>query len=114
MSPQPPTDPKAATRVFGLNTAEIMGKYLKGGKAEFAGGDLKGKPRVYGALYASNFNIEFFEQQLKKYGLKLASKAEYTVPVNESLARRRISRRRRRAAPHADHQTEGRRRAPRS
>lgn len=86
VSPQPASDPKQATRVFGLNTAEIMGRYLKGGKAEFAGGDLKGKPRVYGALYASNFNIAFFEQQLKKFGLKLASKAEYTVPVNESVA----------------------------
>ena len=86
VSPQPPTDPKESTRVYGLNTADMMGTYLKGGKAEFAGDDLKGKPRVYGVLYASNFNIEFFEQQLKKQGIKLAGKAEYTVPVNESVA----------------------------
>jgi hypothetical protein len=86
VSPAPATDPKEATRVYGLNTAEILGKYLKGGNAQFAGGDLKGKPRVYGVLYASNFNIDYFEQQLKKWGIKLAQKAEYTVPVNESVA----------------------------
>jgi hypothetical protein len=86
VSPRPATDPKLATRVYGQNTAEIMRKYLKGGKAEYAGDDLKTKPRVYGALYASNFNIEYFEQQLAKHGLKLAGKAEYTVPVNESVA----------------------------
>ena len=87
VSPQPPTDPEQSTRVYGLNTAEIIGKYLKGGKAEFAGDDLKGKPRSLGVLYASNFNIDFFEQQLKKQGVKLASGRPSTpCPVNESVA----------------------------
>jgi hypothetical protein len=85
VSPRPVVSTEA-TRVYGLNTAEFLGKYLKGGKAAYAGADLKNKPRVYGVLYASNFNIAFFEQQVKKYGIKLAAKAEYTVPANESVA----------------------------
>jgi len=86
VSPRPSTDPKEATRVFGQNAAEVVGRYLKGGKAQYAGDDLKAKPRKYGALYASNFNIDYFEQQLAKWDVKLAAKAEYTVPVNESVA----------------------------
>jgi hypothetical protein len=86
VTPRPATDPKEATRVYGQNAAEIVGRYVKGGKAVYAGDDLKDKPRKYGALYASNFNIDYFEQQLDKWGVKLAGKAEYTVPVNESVA----------------------------
>ena len=85
VAPRPAADPKESTRVYGLNAAEILGKYLKGGKAEYAGDALKDKPRKFGVLYASNFNIDYFEQQLAKRGIKLTEKAEYTVPVNESV-----------------------------
>ena len=54
-------DRSPAERVYGLNAAEIIGKYLKGGKAEFAGDELKGK--IASATLANS--IEFFEQQLR-------------------------------------------------
>ena len=81
-----PTDTNDTTRVFGLNAAEIINKYLKGGKAAYAGDALKNQPRKFGVLYASNFNIDFFEKQLAKYGIKLAAKARYDVPLNEGVA----------------------------
>jgi hypothetical protein len=58
------TDPAETTRVYGLNTAEFIAKQLTKTKTEFASDDLNGTPRKFGVLYASNFNIEYFRQQL--------------------------------------------------
>jgi len=81
-----PSNASDTTRVYGQNAAEVINKYLKGGKAVYAGDDLKNQPRKFGVLYASNFNIDYFEKQLSKYGIKLAAKAQYDVPLNESVA----------------------------
>ena len=77
-------DPVEATRTYGQLAAEFVGKQLQGRKTEFAGDELNGKPRKFGVLHASNFNIDYFEQQLKKSGVSLASKASYPVPADQS------------------------------
>jgi hypothetical protein len=80
------TDPAETTRVYGLNTAEFIAKQLTKTKTEFASDDLNGTPRKFGVLYASNFNIEYFRQQLKKRGVALASEASYPVPADQGVA----------------------------
>ena len=72
-----------ASRQYSLPTAEFIGKQLKGGKAEYADESMQDQPRKFGVLYPSNFDIDYFKAQLKKYGVTLASEASYTVPPGE-------------------------------
>ena len=69
-----------ASRQYSLPTAEFIGKQLKGGKAEYADESMQDQPRKFGVLYPSNFDIDYFKAQLKKYGVTIASEASYTVP----------------------------------
>ena len=69
-------------------TAEFIGKQLKGGKAEYAGEGMQDQPRKFGVIYSSNFDIDFFKTQLKKYGVPLASEVSYTVAPGTSASRR--------------------------
>jgi len=77
------TQPKPTSRQYSLLAAEFVGKQLKGGKAEYAGEGLKDQPRRFGVLHASNFDMAYFEQQLAKYGVKVESDAEYSVPPGD-------------------------------
>jgi hypothetical protein len=77
------TQPKPTSRQYSLLAAEFIGKQLKGGKAEYAGDSLKNEPRRFGVLHASNFDLAYFEKELAKYGVKIASDAEYAVPPGE-------------------------------
>jgi hypothetical protein len=70
-----------ASRQYSLPAAEFIGKQLKGGKAEYADESMKNQPRKFGVLYPSNFDIDYFKAQLKKYGVTIASEASYTVPA---------------------------------
>ena len=79
-------DPVEATRTYAQLAAEFVGKQLQGRKTAFAGDDLNGTPRKFGVLHASNFNIEYFEQQLRRWDVTLASKASYPVPADQSAA----------------------------
>ena len=69
-----------ASRQYSLPAAEFIGKQLKGGKAEYADKSMQDQPRKFGVLYASNFDIDYFKAQLKKYGVTIASQAAYAVP----------------------------------
>ncbi len=75
-----------ASRSYSQLAAEFIGKQLKGGKAEHAGGDLATQPRKFGVLYGSNVDIDYFNSELKKYGVTIASGAEamYTLPPGAS------------------------------
>ncbi len=77
------TTPKPTSRPYSLLAAEFVGKQLKDGKARYAGGDMRDQPRRFGVLHASNFDIDYFKQQLAKYGVKIAADAEYAVPPGE-------------------------------
>jgi hypothetical protein len=77
------TTPKTTSRQYSLLAAEFVGKQLKGGKAEYAGEGQQEQTRRFGVLHASNFDIDYFEQQLAKYGVKIAADAEYSVPPGE-------------------------------
>jgi hypothetical protein len=77
------TTPKPTSRQYSLLAAEFVGKQLKGGKAQYAGESLKDQPRRFGVLHASNFDIDYFKEQLAKYGVKITADAEYTVPPGE-------------------------------
>jgi hypothetical protein len=79
-------DPKDSSRTYGQLAAELVGKQLQGGKAVHAGDELSGKARKFGVLHASNFDIDYFEQQLRKWDVTLASKASYPVPADQSAA----------------------------
>ena len=73
--------PQELSRSYSLPTAEFIGKQLKGGKAEYADESMQSQPRKFGVLYPSHFDIKYFEAQLARYGVKLASRATYTVPA---------------------------------
>jgi hypothetical protein len=73
--------PQELSRSYSLPTAEFIGKQLKGGKAEYADESMQSQPRKFGVLYPSYFDIEYFEAQLARYGVKIASRATYTVPA---------------------------------
>ena len=88
----------------------MMGKYLKGGKAEYAGESMQDQPRKFGVIYPSNFNIEFFKPQLKKQGLKLASKAGVHRAAAASVGLRTIVAEIAEQLPTLDHQAQERRR----
>jgi hypothetical protein len=77
------SDPQPLSRSYALPTAEFIGKQLKGGKAEYADASMQSQPRKFGVIYPNNFDIDFFEAQLKKYGVKLTSEASFTVPPGE-------------------------------
>src|SRR5436189_5062834 len=70
-----PSNASDTTRVYGQNAAEVINKYLKGGKAVYAGDDLKNQPRKVGVLYGSDFNIDHLEPELSKSGIRLAAQA---------------------------------------
>ena len=70
-----------ASRQYSLPAAEFIGKQLKGGKAEYADKSMQDQPRKFGVLYPSNFDIDYFKAQLKKYGVTIASEASYAVPA---------------------------------
>jgi hypothetical protein len=79
-------DPGLTSRQYSVPAAEFIGKQLKGGKAEYAGEGMQDQPRKFGVIYSSNFDIDFFKTQLKKYGVPLASEVSYTVaPGDVSL-----------------------------
>ena len=79
-------DPGLTSRQYSVPAAEFIGKQLKGGKAEYAGEGMQDQPRKFGVIYSSNFDIDFFKAQLKKYGVTLASEVSYTVaPGDVSL-----------------------------
>ena len=79
-------DPGLTSRQYSVPTAEFIGKQLKGGKAEYADKSMQDQPRKFGVLYASNFDIDYFKAQLKKYGVTLAAEVSYTVaPGDVSL-----------------------------
>jgi hypothetical protein len=62
-----------------INAAEFIGKQLKGGKAQYAGDDLKTKPRTYGAVVSSGADSAPLVAALKKQGVTLAvPPLEYT------------------------------------
>ena len=72
-----------SSRTYGQAAAEFVGKQLKGRKTEWAGDDLNGKPRRFGVLCASNFNIEY-RQQLQQRGVTLSSETSYPVPADQA------------------------------
>jgi hypothetical protein len=79
-------DPGLASRQYSLPTAEFIGKQLAGGKAQYADESMQDQPRKFGVLSSSNFDIDYFRSQLKKYGVTLASEVSYTVaPGDVSL-----------------------------
>ena len=61
-----------------INTAEFLGKQLVGGKAEYAGGDVKGQPRKFG-LVSKDLDIDVpgFKKALAAYKGTIASEATY-------------------------------------
>jgi hypothetical protein len=77
------SDTEALSRSYALPTAEFIGKQLKGGKAVYADESMQGQPRKFGVIHPGNFDIDYFESQLKKWGVPLASVATYTVPPGE-------------------------------
>ena len=77
------TTPKPTSRQYSLLAAEFVGKQLKSGKAQYAGGDQRDQPRRFGVLHACNFDVDYFKQQLAKYGVKITADAEYAVPPGE-------------------------------
>jgi hypothetical protein len=63
-----------------VNAAEFIGKQLKGGKAQYAGDDLKSEPRKYGAVVPNGIDFAPFVAALKKQGVTLAvPPLEYTA-----------------------------------
>ena len=76
-------DPQPLARSYALPTAEFIGKQLKGGKAEYADESMQDQPRKFGVIYPSNFDIDYFKAQLKKYGVTLTSEVSFTVPPGE-------------------------------
>jgi hypothetical protein len=77
------SDTKPLARSYALPTAEFIGKQLKGGKAQYADKSMQDQPRKFGVIYPSNFEIDYFKAQLKKYGVTLASEATFTVAPGE-------------------------------
>ncbi len=71
----------AASRQYSLPAAEFIGKQLEGGKAQYADESMQDQPRKFGVLYPSNFDVDYLEAQLEKYGVTIASEASYTVPA---------------------------------
>ena len=68
-----------------MNGAEFVAKSLAGRKAKWAGDDaLKSQPRKFGLLYDTNFDIEYFKAQLKKFGVTLTAEAEFNLPTDAS------------------------------
>jgi hypothetical protein len=76
-------DTKLLSRSYALPTAEFIGKQLKGGKAVYADASMQGQPRKFGVIFPSNFDIDYFKTQLKKWGVPLASVVSFTVPPGE-------------------------------
>ena len=76
-------DPQPLARSYALPTAEFIGKQLKGGKAEYADQSMQDQPRKFGVIYPSNFDIDYFRAQIKKYGVTLTSEVSFTVPPGE-------------------------------
>src|SRR5262245_35605530 len=64
-------------RVAGLISAELVGKQLAGGKAEFAGDALKTTPRKFGMVNVDAFEPTDFTKEAAKYKVKLADSEEY-------------------------------------
>ncbi len=63
-----------------INAAEFIGKQLKGGKAQYAGDDLKTQPRKFGAVVPNGISSAPFVDALKKQGITLAvPPLEYTA-----------------------------------
>ena len=76
-------EPGGLSRSYAAPTAEFIGKQLEGGKAEYADESMQDQPRKFGVIYPNNFDIDYLKEQLAKYGVTLASEAEFTVPPGE-------------------------------
>jgi hypothetical protein len=77
------SDPEPLSRSYALPAAEFIGKQLKGGKAQYAGESLQNETRKFGVIHPSNFDIDYFKAQLRKWGVTLASEVSFTVPPGE-------------------------------
>ena len=87
VSPEPETQ-EFLSRGWALITAELIAKQkLATGRADFAGDAIKGEARKLGILRSSNFDMDFFKGQLKKYKLPVPVDAEFTVPPTQSSIR---------------------------
>src|SRR5262245_57868082 len=64
-------------RVAGLTAAELVGKQLAGGKAQFAGDALKSTPRKFGIVNVDAFDPAGFVKEAAKYKVKIADSEEY-------------------------------------
>ena len=66
------------TDVAAASAAEVIGKNLAGKKAQYAGGDVKGKPRKFGLVTITDVIDESrFKKTLGKYGGTIATKSTY-------------------------------------
>lgn len=71
------TDPVAGT----LNAAEFIGKQLARKKAQYAGDPaMQGRTRKFGLVVASVIEVDHFDKELAKHGVKIASDATITYP----------------------------------
>jgi hypothetical protein len=86
VSPRP-TEQLTESTVYGLTTAEFVKKQLAGGKAEYAGEALRSRPRKYGVLHSSNFDIDYMNRQFRKMGLPVPVDAEFHVPPTQGDVR---------------------------
>jgi len=78
------TEPLTSSRVYGFLTAEFVAKQLAGGKAEYADASLRSRPRKYGILHPSNFDIRYMDSQFTKRHLPIPVDAEYSIPATQS------------------------------
>ncbi len=77
------SDTTPLSRSYALPTAEFIGKQLEGGKAVYADESMQAQPRKFGVIHPSNFDIDYFQSQLEKWAVPLASVVSYTVPPGE-------------------------------
>jgi hypothetical protein len=87
VSPVPQTQ-MFLSRAWAQITAELLAKQkLTTGKAEYAGEALQDQRRKVGVLRSSNFDMPYFEQQLKKHDLPKLVDAEFVIPETQSSVR---------------------------
>ncbi len=68
------------TQAAATNSTEVLGKQLVGKKAQFAGADVKGQTRKFGAVYIDDIiDLDQMKANFKKYGGTIASDASYTA-----------------------------------
>jgi hypothetical protein len=86
VSPRP-TEQLTSSKVYGRMTAEFVKKQLAGGKAEYADDSMKSRPRKYGVLHSTNFDVDYMNAQFRKRKLPVPVDAEFQVPATQADVR---------------------------